>query len=146
MVRTGVFCDFPANSVNTALGIVFIYQTSQPGSIKDSLAANTGIPYNSLSLALNVLLTLMIVTRLVWHGRNLRNALGYSDRATGLYKAVTTMLVESSALFTVNSLLFIVPWGAGSWVADIFLPILAETQVRTVYILPTPRNLVNTVS
>jgi hypothetical protein len=115
------------------VGIVFLYQTSQPGSIRDSLASNTGIPYNSISLALNVLLALMIVTRLILHGRNLRNALGYPDSASGLYNAIVTMVVESCALFTVNSLLFIGPWGAKSWVADIFLPILAETQVRAVY-------------
>ena len=109
---------------------MFLYQSSRPGSIRDSLGAGTGIPYYSISLALNVLLTLMIVTRLVLHGRNIRNAIGSSTNIGGLYKAVVTMVIESSALFTVNSLLFIGPWSASSWVADVFFPILAETQVR----------------
>ena len=112
------------------MGIVFIYQTSQPNSsIWNSVAINFGLPYFSISVALNILLTLMIVTRLVLHSRNVRSAVGASPGVSGLYKAVVTMLIESSALYAVNSLLFIGPWGAKSQAADIFLPILAETQV-----------------
>ena len=55
------------------------------------------------------------------------------------------MLVESSALFTVNSLLFVGPWGTGSWAADI-LRVFAETQVRAACVLPTPYNLVDTIA
>ena len=51
---------------------------------------------------------------------------------TGLHKTIVTVLIESSALYAVNSLLFVGPWGANSHVADIFLPILAETQVCTI--------------
>jgi len=113
-----------------AMGIVFIYQTSQPnGSIWNSVAIDFGLPYFSISVSLNVLLTLMIVTRLVLHSRNIRTAMGAPAGASGLYRAVVTMLIESSALYAVNSLLFVGPWGSGSHVADIFLPILAETQV-----------------
>lgn len=124
------------------VGIIFVYQTSQPDSYGNSLGASTGIPYESISIALNVLLTVMIVIRLVIHGKNIQNAMGSGTGATGLYKAVVTMLVESSALFTVNSLLFIGPWGAGSWVADIFLPILAETQVRAFRYITTRKPVV----
>ena len=123
-----------ANLINIAMGIVFIYQTSQPdSSLWNSVAINFGIPYFSLSVALNVLLTCMIVFRLVLHSRNIRDAMGVPGGLTGLYKAIVTMLIESSALYAVNSLLFIGPWGAGSHVADMFLPILAETQVRACF-------------
>lgn len=62
--------------------------------------------------------------------------MGVPSGAVGMYRAVVTMLVESSALYAVNSLLFVGPWGAGSHVADIFLPILAETQVRAFFFPP----------
>jgi len=117
-----------------AAGIVFLHQASQPGSIKNPLAPNTGT-YTSLSLVLNVLLTLMIVARLVWHRRKHRSALGYPGRASGLYQAVGKMLIESSALFTVNSLLFIVSRAAKSWATGIFLPVLAETQVIAPFLI-----------
>ena len=125
-----------------AMGIVFLYQTSQPDSIGNSLGAGTGIPYTSISLALNVLLTLMIVVRLVLHGRNIRKAMGPANGAGGLYNAVVTMIVESSALYAVNSLLFIGPWGAQSWVADLFLPVLVESQVSVPF-TPHPPTLSN---
>jgi len=121
---------------SVAMGVMFIYQTSQPNSsIWNSIAVNFGLPYFSISIALNVLLTLMIVVRLVLHSRNIRSAMGTPVGVNGLYKAIVTMLIESSALYAVNSLLFIGPWGAGSHAADIFLPILAETQVIAPFLI-----------
>ena len=121
------------------MGTLLIYQGSQPeSSIWTPIAINFGLPYFSISVSLNILLTLMIVTRLLLHCRNVHAALGNPDWIAGLYKAIITMLIESSALYAVNSLLFIGAWGAGSHVADIFLPILAEIQVR---VSPRDRNL-----
>ena len=58
----------------------------------------------------------------------------------GLYKTIITVLVESSAIYAVSSILFVGPWGAKSHVGDIFLPILAETQVRAVHFSQMHRN------
>jgi len=113
-----------------AMGITLIYQTSQPdSSIWNNVAINFGLPYFSISLSLNILLTLLIVARLAMHSRNIRNAMGAPAGASGLYQTIITVLVESCTLYAVTSLLFVAPWGAKSHVADIFLPILAEIQV-----------------
>lgn len=113
-----------------AMGIMLIYQTSQPdSSIWNSVAINFGVTYFSISISLNILLTLLIVVRLVLHSKNIRSAMGAPAGASGLYKAIITVLIESSALYAVNSILFVAPWSVKSHVADIFLPILAETQV-----------------
>jgi len=88
-----------------------------------------GVPYLSISVSLNVLLTIMIVIRLILHSRNILATRGAAGRI-GLYRAIITMLIESSALYAVNSLLLIGLLGAGNHAADTFLPILAETQVR----------------
>ena len=58
--------------------------------------------------------------------------MGGREKISGLYKAALAMLIESCGLYAINSLLFIVPWGIGSYVASIFLPILAQIQVRAV--------------
>ena len=84
----------------------------------------------SLSLALNVLLTSMIVVRLILYSRNVRAAMGSSSGISGLYTSIATMLVESSALFTVSSVLVIGPWAATNAIANVFVRVLAETQVR----------------
>lgn len=90
---------------------------------------NLSIPYTSISVSLNIILTLMIVIRLVLHGRNIRAATGSTAGIGGLYKNVATMLIESSALYAVNSLLLIGLWAAGNAISNIFLPTLCEIQV-----------------
>ena len=108
------------------MGILFVYQAVGPTGITWS-----GLPYYSISLSLNVLLTLMIVIRLIVHARSTRAALGMTGIG-GLYKAVVTMLVESCAIFAVSSLLVI---GTRSVIesfpiVNFFLPVLYQTQVR----------------
>ena len=112
------------------MGIWYIYQNSQPDIVSNALGASAGIPYFSISISLNILLTLLIVSRLILHSRNVRKAVGAQGGAGGIYDAIVTMLIESSALYAVSSVLFIGPWGADSWVASIFFPILAQNQVR----------------
>ena len=58
---------------------------------------NISIPHYSISISLNVLLTLMIVTRLVLHGRDIRTSMGIAGIG-GLCRAVITMLIESCDL------------------------------------------------
>ena len=101
-----------------------------------------GVPYISTSVSLNVLLTLMIVIRLVLHGRSIRAAPRSAVGISGLFKTVSTMFIESCALFTMTSLVVVGALAAtdthsnldiyysGGFVVDIFLPILAEIQVR----------------
>jgi len=127
----------------TGIGMV-IYQVSQPGScIRDSVLVDFGLSYFSISLSLNILLTFMIVIRLVLHIRNIRTVMEAPSGFTGLYKTIVTMLIESSAVFTVSSLLFLGFWGSGSYVADVFSAIQAETQVRAFF--PSTRRPSNVV-
>ena len=109
------------------MGIMFLYQLSElTGGVY--LSVWFDLPYFSISLSLNVLLTLMIVIRLILHTRDIRASMGGTGIG-GLYKVIVTMLIESSALYAVNSLLVLGPSSAGNSASDIFIPILAETQV-----------------
>ena len=114
---------------DTATGIWFIYQTAQPNGVWGLFPANIGLPYFAISCGLNVLLTLIILVRLVQYGRNVRSAMGSRGRISGMYRAGLAILIESCGLYAINSLLFIIPWGVGSYVSSIFLPILAQIQV-----------------
>ena len=71
----------------------------------------------------------MIVVRLILHTRSVPTATG-KIRISGLYKAIIAMLIESCAIYAVNSLLFIGLQGAHNYAKNIFLSILPETQVR----------------
>ena len=112
------------NAIITAVGTVFIYQHVATYTIE-----RTALPYYSILLSLNVLLTFMIVIRIILHARNTRNALGITGIG-GLCKAVVTMLVESCALYAVSLALVIGPWGARNPITNFFSSILPSTQVR----------------
>ena len=116
---------------NVAMGTILTYQSVERAGLWSA------IPYFSISLSLNVLLTLMIIIRLILHVWNTRTALGITGIG-GLCKAIVTMFIESCALYAVNSLLFIVPWGTHNYAENTFLSILLQTQVR---VLPRSRPL-----
>lgn len=106
------------------MGIGFVYQDSQvSGALWSSL------PYYSISLSLNVLLTLITIIRLILYARNTRTALGIIGIG-GLCKAIIMMLVESCALFSANSLLIIGLLAAGNAVSGIFMATIGEIRVR----------------
>jgi hypothetical protein len=123
----------PANVTDTVTGIGSIYENTRPFGAP---LIQFFVPFYSLSLALNILLTLMIVTRLILHSRNTRKLTGGLAGTNGLYKAVVTMLVESCALYAVTYTIFIVLINSDNSAVDIFFPILVEIQVRAVVTFP----------
>ena len=74
----------------------------------------------------------MIVVRLILLNRRIRNASNAPVKVGALYKAIATSLVESCALYSVTSLLFIALWATGNHIAGLFYPILSEFQVRAI--------------
>lgn len=103
---------------------MLIYQPMKPAG-----GVWFGLPYLSISVSLNIVLTLMIVVRLVLRARDVRAAMGFPAGISGLYKSIATMLIESSALFSVSSLLVIGTWASQNPAANTFPHILSETQV-----------------
>ena len=78
----------------------------------------------------------MLVTRLVLHSKNIRRAMGGQDGASGLYKQIITMPVDSGSLYAASFVLLVGPWAGGSDVELITAQALPEIQVRTVFRLP----------
>ena len=119
-----------ANPVDLAMGLILIISEAHGlDSYWANILLHSSIPCISISVSLNVLLTLMIVIRLVLHSRNIRAATGSPAGISGVCNAIVTMLIESSALYAVNSLILIALWVADNDAAGAFIPILAETQV-----------------
>ena len=111
------------------MGIMTIFQSSQPNAnLWTSVTVEFALPYFSISTALNITLTLLICTRLIFHQRKAKRNLGESARSLP-YNGIMAMLVESSMLYAVSSLLFIGTYGGNNNASAIFLPILSQTQV-----------------
>ena len=102
-----------------------------------SVTANFSLPYFTLSVALNILLTLLLAGHLIVHSRRLRKMQISRSNHGSLYQDIVTVLIESCALFALVSILFIGPYGAGRFVSDIFLAVLSQVQVGTL-VLPRP--------
>jgi len=125
------------------MGIMTLFNQPRVGSAYSVLGLSRFcVAYLSISVTLNVLLTLMIVIRLILHGRKVRTATGSLVGISELYKTISTMFIESCALFTMSSMLVIGALAAyiysetpdiyviGEVIVEIFYPILAEIQVR----------------
>ena len=106
------------------MGITYIYQFAV-----SCTADWSNLPYYSISLSLNVLLTLMIVIRIALHTTDTRAAMEVTGIG-GLCTAIITMLIESSALCAASVLRVIGSRGAKSPITNFFRYILAQTQVR----------------
>ena len=110
---------------NIAVGTILIHRTTE---VYGTLWPAVG--YLSVSVSLNVLLTLMIAIRLVLHARNTRTALGITGIG-GLCKAIVTMLIESCALYSAVSVLVLGAMsGNGNPIRNFFVPVFPAIQVR----------------
>ena len=64
--------------------------------------------FTSLSALLNIILATLIVLRLLYHGRRIRNTLGLEHGSP--YTKIITICVESSALMVIASGLYPILW------------------------------------
>ncbi|KAL1762037.1 hypothetical protein FB107DRAFT_254543 [Schizophyllum commune] len=113
-------CVFIAS---TTMSIFLLYQVSQPTESL-WLHVDVGLTYFSLSLAVNLLLTLLIVGRLLSLSNQVTRMLGPQHART--YTSVAALLVESAAPYAVANLIFIVTYGIGSPGSNVVLPVLSQ--------------------
>ena len=111
------------------MGILWLKQVGTADqSPWDSSGINFTIPYYSMSLALNILVTLLIVARLMLYRRRVRSALGSTHGMH--YTSLAAMVVESAGIYSAYSLLFLVPFAMNHPLAQLFLQGLSPVQVR----------------
>lgn len=115
------------NNDSPGLSLLLIIELSQPGITRWSkISVNLAIPYWSISIALNVIITTYIAARLLYMRRRLRRVV--TDGAVE-YVSLTAMLIESAALYTINGLVFLVSFSVHSPIQYLALPLLGQTQV-----------------
>lgn len=111
------------------LSILTLVQSALPGAnLWTQITFTFAVPYWSLSIAINILLTLLIIIRLVTIRNRLRAALG--NQHTKTYTSLIAIMVESASIYSTISLIYIVAY-AKSWkVQNLVLPALAQVMVR----------------
>jgi hypothetical protein len=81
-----------------------VIESAKPGAAQNAFFSKLIIAYISLSVALNVILTLLSAGRLLSHQWTLSRA---GMRDSGIYTKISTVLAESAALYTVIGLIYV---------------------------------------
>ncbi|KAL0059241.1 hypothetical protein AAF712_014019 [Marasmius tenuissimus] len=116
-----------------SMGVITLYKSSSPGSnLWSEITVDFALPYFTISVALNVLLTLIICFRLLWHSRLYNLA---ASPSKGSYRRIVAMLVESCALYALFSVLFIGTYASGNYMSNFFLPVLSQVQIISPFLI-----------
>ncbi|KAG6848397.1 hypothetical protein H0H93_000549 [Arthromyces matolae] len=96
-------------------------------SIWAATTINFTLPYFCTSLALNIVSTIVIVARLLHfrHRVSMSLGAGYGSQ----YTTIAAMLVESAAIYSVSSLLFLIPFIVGHPIQNVIAPLLIILRV-----------------
>ncbi|KAI5896433.1 uncharacterized protein SCHCODRAFT_02493744 [Schizophyllum commune H4-8] len=115
-----------------SMSVFLMYQVSQPAT---SLwhHINFGLAYFSLSLAVNVILTFLIASRLLAFSKRMKATLGAQHAHT--YTSVAALVVESAAPYALTNLVFIVTYGIGSPLSYALLPILSQVMCTSAVLI-----------
>lgn len=126
------------------MGIIWLFEigsTVKPTHVSFHIKFTAS--YIPLSLALNIMTTILIVLRLLYYRRHARRSLG-PCHAT-LYTDLSTMVIESAVLYSTFSVLFLIPFALNNPIQNFFLQLLGEIQVND-YSLSCDLNRLNSLS
>ncbi|KAF8549691.1 hypothetical protein OG21DRAFT_1469737 [Imleria badia] len=126
LIVTGFGCLMLLASVVTgSLWVVIVSLPAQ--SATGWMSFSFLFPYISVSLGINVFISILTVLRLLYHRARISKALGPGYGR--LYAGFATIIVESAAVFSICSLLYLVPYAVGSPFANASMQALGEAQV-----------------
>jgi hypothetical protein len=94
---------------------------------------NWTVPFFSVSLGLNLLVTLMIVSSLLFYRWKVNRVLGAGHGAQ--YLSLAAMLIESAALYATWALLFLIPFMLNNPISEVFLQALGQVQVSRFFLV-----------
>ncbi|KAG5653910.1 hypothetical protein H0H81_009502 [Sphagnurus paluster] len=117
------------------MGALWTLQSSQPGlSFYSALPVAYGTSYYTLSLGLNIILTILITIRLLIHRRNILATL--PEEHAKDYVSLMTIIIESAALYSVFAFLFLITYAVDHPINQIFLGVASFAQVGALFSLP----------
>jgi len=107
--------------------IALLVAMTKPGaSFWSQIVVKFSIAYWSLSISLNIILTLLISGRLLFVRHRIETSLG--THHAQMYSSLVALLVESAALYSVTGLIFIISYARNSPFQNLVLPALGQIQ------------------
>lgn len=111
-----------------AIGIVYSIEVASPSGLYGEATVTFLLPYFALSLTLNVLLTIMIGGRIWLHRGTIKN--NAHKEEVERYTNITSIFVESAALYAVSNILLLGTFASGNPISQIWLAVTPSIQVR----------------
>lgn len=112
------------------MSIMVIFQSSRPNaSLWTSTTVQFSLPYFAISIALNVMLTLLLVSRLLYMSHQAKKTIGMEHGDA--YISVASMLIQSATQYAITGLVFIITYARNSNVQNLILPVLSQIMVRS---------------
>lgn len=111
------------------MGTLWVLQSSMPGlSFYSALPMAFGTAYYALSIGMNVILTILITSKLILYRRRFHSA-GGNDAPVGFYTSLLTIFIESAGLYSIFAILFLVTYAVNNPINQIFLGFTTAAQV-----------------
>jgi len=111
--------------VSTAMSILMLYQAAQPGAtVWTKTATNYGILFWSMSSAVNIFASILIIARIQALKNQLTSVMGPEHAKT--YTSISAMFVESAALYAIVSVIFVGTFARNNWFQNIVVPVLGQ--------------------
>ncbi|KAF5358564.1 hypothetical protein D9757_012959 [Collybiopsis confluens] len=110
------------------LSCMLITMLSRPAlTLWSKISFQLALAYWAISIAFNVLVTVLICWHLLVMRRKLAKALVRNDSSSP-YITVSAMLIESAFLYSATALAFLISFGVNSPVQNLWLPVLGQAQ------------------
>jgi len=110
------------------LGIALNTELSRPGvGFWAKISKDLTLPWFSCSIALNIVVTFLIVFRLLWHRKMIISALGAQH--ANQYVSISAMLIESATLSATCSIIFLILYARGNAVSTVFQDLVSYCQI-----------------
>lgn len=116
-------------AASVVMGIMWLLQVTTFSPYFSSTNINYTVPYLSLSLALNIIITIVIVLRLLTYRRRISKVLGSSYGTQ--YTSIAAMIIESAALYSAFSVAFLTLFLLNNPISETFIEALTQVQVST---------------
>ncbi|KAG1753138.1 hypothetical protein EDD22DRAFT_827934 [Suillus occidentalis] len=114
-------------AASIVMGIMWMLQVTTASPYFSSTNINYTVPYLSLSLALNIIITIVIVLRLLTYRHRICNVLGpgYGTQ----YTSIAAMIIESAALYSAFSVALLSLFLIGNPISATFIEALTQVQI-----------------
>ncbi|KAG0699713.1 hypothetical protein DFH29DRAFT_775751, partial [Suillus ampliporus] len=109
-------------------GTLWLVIMSRPTKVTSGwMSIHFLFPYTCVALAINITISLLTVLRLLYHRRQISKTLGPGHGA--IYASFAAIIIESASVYSICSLLYLIPFVVHNPLSDAFFQILGLVQI-----------------